>query len=143
MSILGAAEDVGDAVAVEIDNSRADVVAFDILRYQQAHVLEEPLAVAGVDLAQEPGVGGVEQDVEMAIAVPIDDAQFAPPTAARDPGIEPQRLALLIAEHALRRQQHESPIAPRALEQGGLPADAGPLDALDAAYAEAARAYLP
>ena len=30
--------------------------------------------------------------------------------------------------------------AARALEQGDLPADAGPLDALDAAYAEAAAA---
>ena len=45
-AVFGAAEEVGDAVAVEVDGGGADVVAFDVRRGERAGVLEDPLAVA-------------------------------------------------------------------------------------------------
>ena len=82
MPVFGAAEEVGDAVGVEIDNRGADVVPFDVSLGDRAGMAEDPVAVALVDLLEQVGVGRVEQQVELAVAGPIDDAQLAAPAAA-------------------------------------------------------------
>lgn len=83
MPVLEAAAEIGNAVAVEIDHGRTDIVAFDVLLRQQAHVLEEPFAVAGVDLAKEAGIGVVKLDVGALAPVDSRDAPVAGRTSGR------------------------------------------------------------
>src|ERR1041384_609650 len=90
-SVLRAAEEIGDAVAVEVHRRRADVVAFNVLFDEQAHVLKEPLSIGAGGLAQEVGVGRIQQDVELAVAIPVHDADFAAATLAGDASTQVQR----------------------------------------------------
>ena len=83
MTVLGSAEEVRDAVTVEIHDRRADVVALDVLCHQGTFVLEEPFAIARVHLAEKVRTGGIQENVELAVAVPVHDAEFA---AAAFPG---------------------------------------------------------
>ena len=76
MPILGAAQ-IGDAVATPVHYGGTYVVPLDALRIDGAQVLEEPLAVAGVNLAQKIRVPRVHQQIEATVAVPIDRAEFA------------------------------------------------------------------
>ncbi len=93
MPILGSADEVRNTIRVEIDGGGADVVAFDVGVGEEAHVGEEPFAIGGAFLAEEVGVGGVQQDVELAVLIPIHDAEFATAALACDASVEAQRLS--------------------------------------------------
>ena len=73
--------------------------------------LKTQLPSLRADLLEEVGVGGVEQEVELAVAVPVGDAELAPAALAGGAGVQPQRLAVLVDEGAARRQQHELAVA--------------------------------
>ena len=117
MPVLRTADEIGNLVAVKVHHRRADVVPFDVLRRQQAHVFEEPFAVARLNLAEEPRVRSVGKNIELAVAVPVHDAKLAPAAASRRADIEAQRHAFVVAEHAFRMQQHQLAVAARALEE--------------------------
>ena len=117
MPILRAAEEVGDAIAVEIDGGRADVVALDVLLHQRTHVLEEPLTIARLHLAEKIRVGGIEEQIEFAVAIPVHDAELAATALARVARVQAQRFALLIHEDTLRREEEKFSVALDPLEE--------------------------
>jgi hypothetical protein len=73
-SIFGAAEKVRDAVAIEIDGGRAHVVSFDILPGKRCGVLQSPGSVLLARSTIEVRAGRVQQEIELPVAVPVDDA---------------------------------------------------------------------
>ena len=76
-AVFRATNEVRDTVAIEIDDGRADVVAFNVRLRQSSGVFESPHAVFETGLLQKVGVGAVEQEVELAVAVPIGRTEFA------------------------------------------------------------------
>lgn len=104
-AILGAAEKVGHAVAVEVDGGRTDVVTFDVATGKRAGVAEHSLVVALPDLHEQVRVGRIDEDVELAVAVPVDDCQLAPAAAPCGLVIEPQRSPRLVDERFSRGMQ--------------------------------------
>jgi hypothetical protein len=56
-AIFGPADEVRDLVAIEIDDGRADIMAFDAFSGQCTGVFHDPVAVLAFDLAEEVGVG--------------------------------------------------------------------------------------
>src|SRR5688572_14913015 len=51
-AVFRAAEEVRDAVAVEIDGGGTDVVPLNVCRGQRAGILEDPVAALAADLLQ-------------------------------------------------------------------------------------------
>ena len=64
--------------------------------------LKIPLAVARRCLAQEIGVGGIDEDVELAVAVPIHDAQLAAAALAGDAGVQPNGAGACVSSQLWR-----------------------------------------
>ena len=93
MPVFSPADEIRQAVRIEIDGRGAHVVTFDVRIGKQAHVSEEPSTISSTFLAQEVRVGGVEQDVELPVLIPIHDAKFASAALAGDAGVEAKRLA--------------------------------------------------
>jgi hypothetical protein len=54
-AVFGAAEEIRNAVPVEVDGGGTDVMAFDILLHERSLVLEQPAAILEADLMQEIG----------------------------------------------------------------------------------------
>ena len=77
-------------------------MAFDVLLHEGSFVLEQPLAVLGPDLSEEIGAGRIEQEISLAIAIPVGDAQLATSAPAGDALGELQGLPLLVTERPAR-----------------------------------------
>ncbi len=90
--ILRADDQVRDTVAVEVDDRRAGRVS------GQRAVGERSLVVEGdgsvlvlADVAQEVHVTAVDEQVEIAVAVPVGQAQLAATGTAGAVGVEPEQ----------------------------------------------------
>src|SRR5690242_635960 len=91
-AILSPAQEVGDIVSIKVDDSRADVVSFDILLRKRAGVLERPHAILETSLLQEVSIRTVEEEVDFPIAIPVGHAQLPTPAFTRRSWIQPKRL---------------------------------------------------
>ena len=109
VAVLGADEELGDAVAVEVDDRRARRVLGDVPARQRAAALEDHPAVLARRAVQQIDVGAVDEHVEVTVPVPVHDAELAPTAAARAPAVEPQRLPRRVDEDTPRRRQLETP----------------------------------
>ena len=81
-------EQIPDAIAIPIDRRRACGVARQSTIIERTLVLERHVTVLLADVAQKRDVDTVHEQVAFAIAIPIDDAQLATPTPARDSIVE-------------------------------------------------------
>src|SRR3954470_20071381 len=93
VAVLRSKEEIGDAVVVPVDRGGAGVVPGEIQCVEIAHVLEKPLPIALTNLAPPFGIGAVYEDVERAVAIPIDQAELAASALPAGAGIEAQWLA--------------------------------------------------
>ena len=105
MPVFGADHDVRNAIVVEIDRSRTGRVSRESPRIERSTILETPLAVATFGLAQPSRVGAIDEKVQLAVAVEINNAKLSPTACAGLLGVELQRFSVHAAEHALGRQQ--------------------------------------
>ena len=48
-------------------------MTLNVLLSQRARVLEDPVSVLRIDLFEEVSVGGVKEQIQFAISVPIDE----------------------------------------------------------------------
>src|SRR5262245_49158235 len=87
-AVFSTAEEVWHAVSVEVRHARADIVSLDVLLRKRASVLENPVAVFLAHLLQKVRVGGVQEEVELAVTVPVRHTQLSAATAARDAGVQ-------------------------------------------------------
>ena len=62
-TIFGTADEIRDSVSVEIDDCRADVVAFDVLLGECSRTPESPYSVMLAKTSIKVCVGGVQQDI--------------------------------------------------------------------------------
>ena len=88
-SVFRAAEKIGNVVAVKVDCRRADIVSLDILLGQGASMFESPLTVCLAQTPIEIRICGIQQQIELPISIPIDDAQFAATAGTRRSAGEP------------------------------------------------------
>ena len=72
------------------------------------------------NLAQKVRIPRVHQQIQAAVAVPIDRAELAASAHTPDAGVQPQRLAMLIAKNPLGRQEHQPAAAPGTLIEGQI-----------------------
>src|SRR5205814_1221954 len=108
-------------------------VPFDIAAVEQTQVLEKPQAVVGIGLPEKGGVGGIGEDVETAVSVPIRHTEFPAPTAAGGFLVHPKRFVepgldifrtrifrreVVSPENATRRKEDEFAIAFGPFEKG-------------------------
>ena len=77
IAVLGTDQQVADAVFVPADGGGAGVVTGEIGLAEVAHVLEKPFAIALADLLPELCVVAVDENVELAVAIPVSDAELA------------------------------------------------------------------
>ena len=107
MPLLRAEHQVAFAIAIPIGSRGRWRMTRRVTARNVAFVYEQPLAIALSQLTPEDGVFAVGENVEFSIAVPIGHGEFAASARAELAGIEAQRCALLIAQHALAGEQHE------------------------------------
>jgi hypothetical protein len=92
-AILGATQEIWNAVTPEIHHRGADIVPLDVPGGQRAVALEPPKAVLAAEALVKIRVGSIEQQVGNSVAVSIRQAELAPAAAARGAIGEPERLA--------------------------------------------------
>ncbi len=100
-AILRTDEKIGQTIRVPINWRRAGVVTFDVTIADIAFLFKVDEAVLLTSLAEELGVLAVEEDVELAVAIPVHEAEFASATFARAAVIEVQQLTVMIRKDAL------------------------------------------
>jgi hypothetical protein len=119
-AILCAAEEVRYSIAVEVNSRGTDIVPFDVFRCKASGILEHPPAVEFAGLAEEIGIGGVEEEIELPIAVPVGDTEFAASAGTALPVIEAKRGALFVNEGPARGFQDQPPIDLCAFEKSEI-----------------------
>ena len=105
MTVLGAAEEVRDAVAIKIDDRRADIVPFNIALHERALVRKNPLLIILSNLAQKIRIRRIQEHIELLIAIPVDHAELPAPAPSSNPFTQKHGLAFLIAKNTFRRKK--------------------------------------
>ena len=83
-AILGAADEIGNAIVVEVHRRRADIVAFDVLLHKGAEVAKEETSIPCVGLAEQVCIDRVHQHIELSVTIPICHADLTATTPAGD-----------------------------------------------------------
>src|SRR4051812_41474911 len=93
VAVFGATEEIRHTVAVPIDGRRRDIVRGEVRRAKQAKVFEEPLAIIFAALSEEGGVVAVDEEIQLAVAVPVDNRELAAAALTGGIFVHPKRLA--------------------------------------------------
>ena len=101
-AILRTDEKIGQTIRVPINWRRAGVVTFDVTIADIAFFFKVDEAVLLTSLAEELGVLAVEENVELAVAIPVHEAEFAAAAFTGGAVVELQELAVGIGKDALR-----------------------------------------
>ena len=88
MPILGAEQQLSDAVAVPVDGRRARVVPCQLQRVDRPGVAERRDAIVLAEVEQHVRVRTVDDEVELAVAVPVDDAELPAAAFPGDAGVQ-------------------------------------------------------
>ena len=99
-AILRTDEKIGQTIRVPINWRRAGVVTFDVTIADIAFFFKVDEAVLLTSLAEELGVLAVEENVELAVAIPVHEAEFAAAAFAGGSGVELQELTVLVGKDA-------------------------------------------
>src|SRR4051794_35443293 len=99
MPVLGADQEVEDAVPVPVDDGGGGVVSGEDPGIEEPFVAKmEGPRITG-DPAQEIHVLAVDQEVEVTVAIPVGQAKFAAAALSGPFGVEPEQAALTSRRH--------------------------------------------
>ena len=118
-AVFGTDEELAFSVAIEVDGAGAGAVAGDFTLGEVAGLFEDGLALELTFVAVEFGIDGVDDEVEIPVAVPVDDIDFSAAAFAGVAGVEGDEATIFVNEDPLAGKEDEGAVGGFfALEEG-------------------------